>query len=511
MQKDRIKWLKGFEKIAKKRLTSKIQLMRITIRKKDWMTAFIMHAVDTELFNDAVLPASILRYQDEMFTSLGKAIKGWQKKGVRETWKITRVRVSRTEIEIRLRAVAAPIKKGTKILQIRKRWYQNANSSLKLAIKNWAGTQTSVIKKMIFEHGRTPDTEQVATGQQSIGGRKSGIKNAEGDNLHTSLIQALQTTAKQSDYWLSYVVEAISNFLKTTYGSKVNKKTTKNSLVRQHILNFTIRPAIMGSQNAQQQKEAFQDFKQNYLEGTVETFRNYLKKQGVTDKKKIASAVADSPDLFEELEGLSEDLWLEEIERAEKALRINRAKNAKTGIKVKSKMSFRKKYEKVKKRAKNGKEIQRALSDNPKITKIAMQTASLAKVKKSKRSDALRASGATMGEEGILIKEMLNSILPRAIEQNMGTPALVNRTGRFKSTAEVTSVLRGPRGALYIDYAYNERPYGVFEPGHGKRPWANVYRDPRSIIGKSIREILATHSRTLGDVSRTATLSRKFK
>lgn len=386
MKQDRLKWLKGFEKIAQKRLTSRIQLMRVTIRKKDWVTAFTMHAIDTGLFNDAVLPASILKYQDEMFSSLGKAVKNWQKKGTRETWKITRVRVSKTEIEIRLRAVAAPIKKGTKIVQIRKRWYQNANSSLKLAIKNWAGTQASVLKKMVFEHGKTPDSEQLPTGQQRTDVSKSGIRNAEGDNLHTSLIQALQTTAKQSDYWLSFIVEQISDFLRTSYGSKVNKKTTKNSLVRKHILNFTVRPAMLGAQNAQQQKEAFKDFKQNYLEGTEAQFKDYLKRQGMTKKKDLAAAVADSPDLFEEIEGLSEDLWLEEIERAEKALRINRAKNAKTGIKVKSKMSFKKKYAKVKKRAANGQEVKKALSKNPKITKIATQTASLAKVKKSKRS-----------------------------------------------------------------------------------------------------------------------------
>jgi len=114
MKQDRVKWLQRFEKIAQKRLTSKIQMMRISIRKKDWTTAFIMHAVNTGDFNEAVLPASILKYQDEMFKNLGNTVKAWQKKGTRETWKITRVKVSSTEIDIRLRAVAAPIKKGTK-------------------------------------------------------------------------------------------------------------------------------------------------------------------------------------------------------------------------------------------------------------------------------------------------------------------------------------------------------------------------------------------------------------
>ena len=84
-------------------------------------------------------------------------------------------------------------------------------------------------------------------------------------------------------------------------------------------------------------------------------------------------------------------------------------------------------------------------------------------------------------------------ILPRAIEANMGSPRLNNQTGRFARSAKVDNVIVGPRGGLYIGYTYPQNPYGVFEPGHGKAPWANQYRDPRHLIGMSIRQIVATN------------------
>ena len=70
----------------------------------------------------------------------------------------------------------------------------------------------------------------------------------------------------------------------------------------------------------------------------------------------------------------------------------------------------------------------------------------------------------------------------------MQAPALVNRTGRFRHSAEVTNVVIGPRGGTQIDYTYQRNPYEVFEPGSGS-PLANQYRDPRRIIGGTIREI----------------------
>ena len=68
----------------------------------------------------------------------------------------------------------------------------------------------------------------------------------------------------------------------------------------------------------------------------------------------------------------------------------------------------------------------------------------------------------------------------------MQPPALRNRTGRFRQSAEVTNVTIGPRGGTDIDYTYMRDPYQVFEPG-GKMGSRN--RDPRKLIGGTVREI----------------------
>lgn len=93
-----------------------------------------------------------------------------------------------------------------------------------------------------------------------------------------------------------------------------------------------------------------------------------------------------------------------------------------------------------------------------------------------------------LGGNAIALKELINQQLPSRILPKMQSPALVNRTGRFRHSAEVTNVVIGPRGGTQINYTYQRNPYEVFEPGSGS-PLANQYRDPRKIIGGTIREI----------------------
>ena len=68
----------------------------------------------------------------------------------------------------------------------------------------------------------------------------------------------------------------------------------------------------------------------------------------------------------------------------------------------------------------------------------------------------------------------------------MHPPALRNRTGRFRTSAEVTNVLVGPRGGVNVDYTYMKDPYQTFEPGGAQ---GSTGRDPRRLIGGTIREI----------------------
>lgn len=81
---------------------------------------------------------------------------------------------------------------------------------------------------------------------------------------------------------------------------------------------------------------------------------------------------------------------------------------------------------------------------------------------------------------------MLNELLPQQVAQNMGSPALNYITGRFANSARVKMVTQGARGGIGIDYTYMMNPYQTFEPGFAQ---GSTLRDPRKIIGESIREL----------------------
>ena len=84
----------------------------------------------------------------------------------------------------------------------------------------------------------------------------------------------------------------------------------------------------------------------------------------------------------------------------------------------------------------------------------------------------------------------LNAKLPDKVAQNMGSPALENRTGTFASSPRIVGVQKTPQGFPSIGYTYKKEPYSVFETTSGSR-FADAHRDPRVIIDKSIREICA--------------------
>jgi hypothetical protein len=88
----------------------------------------------------------------------------------------------------------------------------------------------------------------------------------------------------------------------------------------------------------------------------------------------------------------------------------------------------------------------------------------------------------------IALRNLLNEMLPQMVASKMTSPALQFRTGRFANSARVTQVMQGPRGGLQADYTYMRDPYETFEPGN---KMGSVQRDPRKIIGQTIREIVA--------------------
>jgi len=86
---------------------------------------------------------------------------------------------------------------------------------------------------------------------------------------------------------------------------------------------------------------------------------------------------------------------------------------------------------------------------------------------------------------------LLSALLPKQVYKNMGYPALVNRTGRFASSARVTNITETREGMKQIKYTYMQDPYQLFEPGRSSL--ATTERDPQKIIATSVRQLAAQY------------------
>lgn len=84
---------------------------------------------------------------------------------------------------------------------------------------------------------------------------------------------------------------------------------------------------------------------------------------------------------------------------------------------------------------------------------------------------------------------VINQTLPEVVAANMGSPALNYQTGRFANSVEVTDITRTGKGYPSIGYTYMKDPYQLYEVPGGSPNLATPERDPRNVIGKSIREI----------------------
>ena len=102
----------------------------------------------------------------------------------------------------------------------------------------------------------------------------------------------------------------------------------------------------------------------------------------------------------------------------------------------------------------------------------------------NRRAKGKKSPDATL--ELMKLKGRINRQLPSIIKENMGRPALINRTGRFAESAEVVSMTQAPN-SIRADYTYQRRPYETFE-NTGDKQWPTGY-NPKPLIAKSIRQI----------------------
>lgn len=126
-----------------------------------------------------------------------------------------------------------------------------------------------------------------------------------------------------------------------------------------------------------------------------------------------------------------------------------------------------------------------------KVSNAAGAVGSLKMIKAKNETSKRKETKATQSSfSTAAILGSINAKLPGTVADNMGAPALENRTGRFASSARAVDVIQTPKGFPSIGYTYQKNPYQVFENTSGSR-FADAYRDPRVIIEKSIREIAA--------------------
>lgn len=117
---------------------------------------------------------------------------------------------------------------------------------------------------------------------------------------------------------------------------------------------------------------------------------------------------------------------------------------------------------------------------------MAVTAGSAVRRKKGKRAKGTSGTPSRTATSPIALRNLLNEALPSEVAKNMVSPALRYRTGRFANSVRVENLVLGPRGGLHIDYTYMRDPYETFEPGNKQ---GSTTRDPKKLIGKSIREI----------------------
>ena len=92
------------------------------------------------------------------------------------------------------------------------------------------------------------------------------------------------------------------------------------------------------------------------------------------------------------------------------------------------------------------------------------------------------------------LQAYINENLQSVISANMGggteRSVLNYRTGRFAESAKVESLSQSRQGLITAFYTYMKNPYQTFEPGF--KQGSPISRDPRLLISKSIRDIVAT-------------------
>lgn len=129
-----------------------------------------------------------------------------------------------------------------------------------------------------------------------------------------------------------------------------------------------------------------------------------------------------------------------------------------------------------------------AISDSIKKIRSALNNS-----KTNKPKPIIRNPKSAVTTNLTSLQNLINQHLQSVISANMGDGSSRNtlnyRTGRFAASASVESMSQSRQGMITAFYSYMKNPYQTFEPGYAQGNPKS--RDPKLLIAKSIREIVA--------------------
>ena len=108
------------------------------------------------------------------------------------------------------------------------------------------------------------------------------------------------------------------------------------------------------------------------------------------------------------------------------------------------------------------------------------------------RTQKRESGGGVTQRELNKLRIQINRRLPAEVRRQMGRPALINRTGTFSNSVELTDLRPGPKTVIG-EYTYQLNPYETFE-NTGAREWPNGY-NPKPLITKSIRNLALQYTK----------------
>ena len=467
--------LKDFNLFLQKRDTSQLKRLIIRIEKNNW-TAHLQNTLREQDGLQSIGDSALKQYADTTWKDLTSIMKKWDtsKRNSKRWTTLGMTQVYNTKvIEIRVKNIAK---------RPAKTWINNAVKSVKNHLKS-SKNSFPAPKIITAEHGGVRQTAQ--SGQGTLTGGKDFAAGALGNNVSNAIVSALSKAVQRNDKFLSFSKQVVFNFMEQKYSKRIRKNRNVNKFIAEHETTITLIPNKALGNDGRPDKEEAKNFRQQY----EEALGQFLKGRAMDFDE-----FSTSPDILNEFDDFYDRAGLKHI--SEKAgIRLTKSgaldKRFK-GVTKKGGLDLRYNFSKElldsydrakpKRSTKTtgGKTIRPKAVVNEEVIQAA--TGVSIKSKPQLRSDRFTQAAG--------LKEILDEFIEETVARKMKEPALVYRSGRFAASVDIVNCIIGPRGGLTIDYTYDLFPYQTFEPGFKQ---GSTLRDPRKIIGQSIRELVAAN------------------